>query len=108
MQAFLWRQLVPASDLKALVFDPTYQPPLTRLAHAGRTSTNAAAAVTSVQIPTATNAVAGTNTPAAAKPKFTPEQAVARLRLLQRLFEAGLLTDELYNEKVAECETSAL
>jgi hypothetical protein len=108
MQAFLWRQLVPASDLKALVFDPGYQPPPSRLAHAGRTSTNAAAAVTSVQIPTATNAVAGTNAPAAAKPKFTPQQAVARLRLLQRLFEAGLLTDELYNEKVAECETSAL
>jgi hypothetical protein len=27
MQAFLWRHLVPAQDFKALVFDPSYEPP---------------------------------------------------------------------------------
>jgi len=27
MQAFLWRHLVPANDLQALVFDPSYVPP---------------------------------------------------------------------------------
>jgi hypothetical protein len=27
MQAFLWRQLVPAGELAVLVFDPNYQPP---------------------------------------------------------------------------------
>ena len=31
MQAFLWRHLVPASDLKALVYDPTYVPPSKRV-----------------------------------------------------------------------------
>ena len=31
MQAFLWRHLVPAEDLKALVFDPSYEPPPKRV-----------------------------------------------------------------------------
>jgi hypothetical protein len=31
MQAFLWRHLVPAKDLKALVYDPSYQPPPKRV-----------------------------------------------------------------------------
>ena len=30
MQAFLWRHLVPAQDLRVLVYDPAYQPPLKR------------------------------------------------------------------------------
>ncbi len=30
MQAFLWRHLVPAKDLRVLVYDPAYQPPLKR------------------------------------------------------------------------------
>ena len=32
MQAFLWRHLVPARDLKVLVFDPAYQPAPSRIA----------------------------------------------------------------------------
>lgn len=39
MQAFLWRHLVPAKDLKALVVDPNYQPPSrrsSRVATAGK------------------------------------------------------------------------
>lgn len=31
MQAFLWRHLVPAKELKALVYDPSYQPPPKRV-----------------------------------------------------------------------------
>ena len=31
MQAFLWRHLVPAQDLKVLVYDPAYQPPGKRI-----------------------------------------------------------------------------
>lgn len=31
MQAFLWRHLVPAKDLKALVYDPNHQPPPKRV-----------------------------------------------------------------------------
>ena len=31
MQAFLWRHLVPAEDLRVTVFDPTFQPPPKRV-----------------------------------------------------------------------------
>ncbi len=31
MQAFLWRHLVPAEDLRAMVFDPSFQPPPKRV-----------------------------------------------------------------------------
>lgn len=31
MQAFLWKHLVPAKDLKALVYDPSHQPPPKRV-----------------------------------------------------------------------------
>jgi hypothetical protein len=38
MQAFLWRHLVPAKDLKALVFDPNYQAPPKRVSRLATTS----------------------------------------------------------------------
>ena len=34
MQAFLWRHLVPASDLKVLTYDPSYQLPTKRICRA--------------------------------------------------------------------------
>jgi hypothetical protein len=99
MQAFLWRQLVPANDLKVLVFDPSYQPPPKRIP---RPATPAEIAAMAVR----TNAVAATGTNATPdKPKFTKEQIAGRLRELKMLFEEGMLTDEFYNAKVAECET---
>ena len=39
-----------------------------------------------------------------AKPKFTKQQVAARLRQLKVLYEEGMLTDEFYEEKVAECQ----
>ena len=99
MQAFLWRHLVPAQDLKVLVYDPAYQPPSKRVVP-----------VRPVQ-PVEGGAVAGdTNTPVAAmvgpikKPTFTKKQVASRLRDLKRLYEEGLLTDEFYWERVAECD----
>jgi hypothetical protein len=92
MQAFLWRHLVPAEELKVLVFDPTYQPPpkrAPRVAPPPAVETNPP--------------VEGVD-PAAAKPKFTKQQAAGRLRQLKLLFEDGLLTDDFYDRKVAECE----
>jgi hypothetical protein len=121
MQAFLWRHLVPANDLKALVFDPGYQPPSKRAAPARPQSVattnavvaaNAAGATNST---VATNAAAGTNVvvgtnaaaiAAAAKPKFTKQQVTSRLRQLKLLYEEGLLTDDFYDGKVAECEAA--
>ncbi len=93
MQAFLWRHLVPASDLKAMVSNPSYQSPPKRplpVRPPSSAGTNATAA-----------SIAKTTTP----PKFSKQQVAARLRQLKLLFNEGLLTDDFYNNKVAECET---
>ena len=98
MQAFLWRHLVPASELKALVFDPGFEPPPKRIARNRRPTpapTNSVAA---------TNSVADTNAAAAAKPKFTKQQVARRLREINLLFQEGVLTEEFYHQKIAECE----
>jgi hypothetical protein len=42
----------------------------------------------------------------AAKPKFSKSQVAGRLRELKNIFEDGLLTDDFYNRKVAECEAA--
>ena len=118
MQAFLWRQLVPAKDLQVLVFDPAYQPPPKRIAPPrppplAVTNAPALSNVIARANPTVgTNAIGGTNSSLAstnsvpAKPKFTKQQVAYRLRQLKRLFEEGMLTDDFYNEKVAECEAA--
>lgn len=117
MQAFLWRHLVPANDLKVLVFDPAYIPPPKRIAPARAPSlvtTNGtiatqmtnATGIAAVKLAGTTNAPAGTNAVAAAKPKFTKQQIAGRLKQLKLLFEEGFLTEEFYCERVAECETA--
>jgi len=99
MQAFLWRQLVPAKDLKVLVFDPAYQPPPKRIPRIPPLALDV------VKAPVSTNAIVGTNAVSAVqKPKFTKQQLASRLKELKLLFEEGMLTDEFYAEKVAECE----
>jgi hypothetical protein len=87
MQAFLWRHLVPAEDLTALVFDPSYEPPPTRVAKAVPVLAQANASTEEVK-----------------KPTFTKQQIAGRLRQLKTLFEEGLLTDEFYSLRVAECK----
>lgn len=88
MQAFLWRHLVPASDLDVMVFDPTYQPP--------RKRSRRELAVAPATQP------AGTTQPA---PRFSKQQVESRLRQLKLLYEEGLLTDGFYHEMCLECET---
>ena len=44
--------------------------------------------------------------PSAVKPKFTKQQVAGRLRQLKLLFEEGLLTEDFYARKVAECEAA--
>jgi len=94
MQAFLWRHLVPAEEMKAMVFNPSYQPPAKR---APRVPAPPAA---EKKPPTASV------DSAAGKPKFTKQQVASRLRQLKILFEDGLLTDSFYDQKVAECEAA--
>ncbi|MHB1033648.1 MAG: hypothetical protein ACYC35_15445 [Pirellulales bacterium] len=91
MQAFLWRHLVPAQDLKVLIFDQGYQPPPKRVAPTPPPST------TETKPPV---------DPAQGAPKFTKQQAAGRLRQLKLLFEEGLLTDDFYLRKVAQCEVA--
>ena len=94
MQAFLWRHLVPAEELKVLVFNPSYQPPPKRVPRvAPPPAVETKAPVAAVE-------------PAAGKPKFTKQQAAGRLRQIKLLFEEGLLTDDFHDRKVAECEAA--
>jgi hypothetical protein len=134
MQAFLWRHLVPAGELLALTWDAKYQAParrpvppppviasMTEIVRAiapppkeismsggptsSAASTPALAAGTAVSAaPAASAANAAAATPP--KPKFTKQQIAGRLRQLKLLYEEGLLTDNFYFEKVAECDTS--
>ncbi len=90
MQAFLWRHLVPAENLMAVVFNPSFRPPPTRVA-APLTEDEKAEALA--------------NTPKTAR-KFTKRQVAGRLRQLRALFEEWLLTEEFYSGKVAECEAA--
>jgi hypothetical protein len=118
MQAFLWRQLVPAQDLQVMVFDPAYQPPPKRIAPPRPPSLvkiNAPVAtntLTRANPVVGTNALGGTNVALSAsnsvppRPRFTKQQVAYRLRQLKRLYEEGMLTDVFYCEKVAECEAA--
>jgi hypothetical protein len=131
MQAFLWRQLVPASELSVLVFDPNYHatprhptpprpaPPVDGnkiVAAVAAAATPPAGAAMPAAAPTTSGAPppAGGTSPAAAaapaadapKPKFTKQQIAGRLRQLKLLYEEGLLTDAFYDTKVTECEAA--
>ena len=94
MQAFLWRHLVPAQDLKALVFAVRRN---RHLLACGR------------RLHRLRRAQAGARRRrgrgAPAKAKFTKQQVAGRLRQLKLLFEEGLLTEGFYDRKVAELET---
>jgi hypothetical protein len=90
MQAFLWRHLVPAADLVALVFDPAFEPPLTRVPPPSTDERKPDPATDDTR----------------EAPKFTARQVAGRLRQLKALYEEWLLTDDFYNRQVAECEAA--
>ncbi len=94
MQAFLWRHLVPADDLKLLVFNPSYEPLPKRVPPARPPA------------PAETMPPVASADTAAAKPKFTKKHVAGRLRQLKLLYEEGLLTDDFYDKKVTECEAA--
>ena len=103
------RLLVAASDLKVLVFDPTDQPQPRRAIPARPPLAITTNMTFGTNAAIATNAVSGTNATVAApapKPKVTQQQLAGRLRQLRLLYQEGLLTDNFYNEKIAECEAA--
>ncbi len=82
MQAFLWRQLVPADELLALVYDPTYKPPALRKRPPIREE----------------------DRPKNVKPRYTKRQVQWRLRQIENLYQQWLLTDEFANRLIARIE----
>ena len=92
MQAFLWRHLVPAEDLRAQVYNPSYRPPPTRVAPPLTEEDKAKAEAVPKDLKN--------------KRKFTKRQVAGRLRQLKGLFEEWLITESFYNGKVAECEAA--
>jgi len=107
MQAFLWRHLVPAQDLEAVVFDPAFVPQPKRTPPATPEQPPSPGPAAPVATTTAASSPAAATVAAAApKPKFTAQQVAVRIRELKRLYGAGYLTDEFYLAKFAECQVS--
>jgi len=90
MQAFLWRHLVPAQELKVAVYKPSYERQVDRVPPE----------LTDEQMAE----LAPKNSEATAK--FTKRQVAGRLRQLRNLYQEWLITDEFYLKKVAECEAA--
>ena len=93
MQAFLWRHLVPAQDLKVLVFDPSYQPPAKREPREVSAALLAEAKIKAAELQ-------------AKGQKFSKKQVADRIRQIRYLFDEGLITDDFFGEKTAECEAA--
>jgi hypothetical protein len=77
MQAFLWRQLVPAKDLRVLVFDPNYQPPPKRILPVRPVSLASTNTPFLTNAPASTNATASTNAPTAPTSTAAPTNTVS-------------------------------
>lgn len=92
MQAFLWRHLVPAQELKAMVFNPANEPRPQRTR------------ITPAPPPAEPKPEVASASSSGAKPKFSKQRVAGRLRQLKVLFDDWLLTEDFYDKKVAECE----
>ncbi len=82
MQAFLWRHLLPAETLPALVFDPSYQPPADR-----------------VHTP-----IRDRDRPKGVARTLTRSSVDWYLRQVEDLYQDWLLTDEFANREIATTE----
>jgi hypothetical protein len=89
MQAFLWRHLVPASELNLMVFSPQNVFPLRRMPPA--------------PTPPATKPQVASTDPG--KPPPSPKKVNFRIRQISLLVEEGLLTKEFGSRKIAETES---
>ncbi len=88
MQAFLWRHLVPAEQFLVSVYDPSYEPPRTRIPPPPPPKPE-----TPPDQPTS-------------PPMFTKAQVAGRIRQIEYLYENWLITDDFYHRKMAECEVA--
>ena len=93
MQAFLWRHLVPAQDLKVLIVDPSYTPSAKREPREISAAVLAEAKTKAAELQ-------------AKGQKFSKKQVADRIRQIRYLFDEGLITDDFFGEKTAECEAA--
>jgi hypothetical protein len=82
MQAFLWRHLLPAEDLPALVYNPAYKPPADRIRPAIRDA----------------------DRPKDVKPTLTKSSVDVIMRQIEGLYQDWFLTDEFANREIANIE----
>jgi len=86
MQAFLFRHLLPAETLPALVFDPSYQPPADRIRPPIRDE----------------------DRPKGVTPTLTRSSIDWYLRQIEGLYQDWFLTDEFVNREVASIEARVI
>jgi hypothetical protein len=86
MQAFLWRQLLPADTLPVLVFDPSYQPPADRIRPLIRDDQR----------------------PKDVKPTLTRSSVEWWFKQIERLYQEWYLTDEFANREIANTEARVI
>jgi len=82
MQAFLWRHLLPAQDLPALVYNPSYKPPADRIRPPIRDE----------------------DRPKNAPRNLTKRSVDAYLRQIKGLYQQWLITDVFANREIASIE----
>ena len=86
MQAFLWRHLLPADTLPALVINPSYKPPADR-----------------VRPP-----IRDEDRPKGVKRTLTKSSVAGRLNQVERLYQNWLFTDEFANREIANIEARVI
>jgi len=86
MQAFLWRHLLPADTLPALVYNPSWQPPADRVRPEIRDDQR----------------------PKGVKRELTKSSVAGYLGQIERLYQNWLLTDEFTNREIAKIEARVI
>jgi len=86
MQAFLWRHILPAETLPALVFDPSYQAPADRMRPPIREE----------------------DRPKGVQPTVTRSSVEWYLRQLENLYQDWFLTDDFVNREIANVEARVI
>ncbi len=92
MQAFLWRHLVPAQELKVCVYNPKATPP-------GSQSAREPPPLTPEQVAKAEAVLKAAESKGV---KFTKKQVDGLASGIKALYRRGLLTDKFYGDRIAE------
>jgi hypothetical protein len=86
MQAFLWRHLLPAEDLPALVYNPSYKPSANR-----------------IRPP-----ILDKDRPKGVKRNLRKSQVDGYLRQIEGLYQQWFFTDQFANRQIASVEAKMI